>query len=111
MKKIAILNGPNLDRLGKREPEVYGHATLADLEAALRTEFGGAVQWEFFQSNHEGALIDKDTIGTQSAGTVNVNGNISVDGVNVVLAGLYLSLEKEAHVTLAIGITFITGKD
>ena len=59
MKKIAILNGPNLDRLGNREPEVYGHATLADLEAALRTEFGGAVQWEFFQSNHEGALIDK----------------------------------------------------
>ena len=59
MKKLALLNGPNLDRLGKREPEVYGHATLADLEAALRTEFGGAVQWEFFQSNHEGALIER----------------------------------------------------
>jgi 3-dehydroquinate dehydratase-2 len=59
MKKIAILNGPNLDRLGKREPEIYGRATLADLEQALRAEFGGQAQLEFFQSNHEGALIDK----------------------------------------------------
>ena len=59
MKKIAILNGPNLDRLGQREPEIYGRATLADLEAALRTEFEKQTQFEFFQSNHEGALIDK----------------------------------------------------
>lgn len=58
MKRIAILNGPNLDRLGKREPEIYGHATLADLERQMRSEFVG-VDLEFFQSNHEGALIDK----------------------------------------------------
>lgn len=59
MKHVAILNGPNLDRLGKREPEIYGHATLADLEASLRKEFGAAARLDFFQSNHEGALIDK----------------------------------------------------
>ena len=58
-QRIAILNGPNLDRLGKREPEVYGSATLADLESALRAEFKGAAELEFFQSNHEGALIDR----------------------------------------------------
>ena len=59
MKTIAILNGPNLDRLGKREPEIYGRATLADLEAALQAEFGAVARLEFFQSNHEGALLDK----------------------------------------------------
>ena len=59
MKTIAILNGPNLDRLGKREPEIYGRATLADLEASLRAEFGATAKLEFFQSNHEGAIIDQ----------------------------------------------------
>ena len=59
MKKIAILNGPNLDRLGKREPEIYGKATLADLERALVSEFAAKAALEFFQSNHEGAIIDR----------------------------------------------------
>jgi len=59
MKKIAIRNGPNLDRLGKREPEIYGSATLGDLEKALRQEFAAKAALEFFQSNHEGELIDR----------------------------------------------------
>ena len=59
MKKIAILNGPNLDRLGRREPDIYGRESLADLEKALSAEFKGKAQFEFFQSNHEGALIER----------------------------------------------------
>ena len=57
--KIGILNGPNLNRLGRREPEIYGHETLADLEIRLYEEsqrLGLAL--EFFQANCEGALID-----------------------------------------------------
>ncbi len=60
MKKIAILNGPNLNRLGKREPDVYGDETLADLETMLRADIDDQkVELIFFQSNHEGELIDK----------------------------------------------------
>lgn len=58
MKRIAILNGPNLDRLGKREPELYGSQTLADLEQQLRETFP-EVEFTFYQSNHEGSLVDK----------------------------------------------------
>ena len=55
---LLILNGPNLNMLGTREPETYGRATLADLEAELRAAFP-EVTFAFFQSNHEGALIDR----------------------------------------------------
>jgi 3-dehydroquinate dehydratase-2 len=58
--KILVLQGPNLNLLGQREPEIYGRETLADVEAALQA-LGDAngVQLESFQSNHEGALIDR----------------------------------------------------
>ena len=60
MKKIGLLNGPNLDRLGKREPEVYGSDTLEQIVEgiiSLGHEIGCDVS--AYQSNHEGALIDK----------------------------------------------------
>ena len=57
--EIGIINGPNLDRLGKREPEVYGTQTLADLEKLITSHAKKAgAKTRFFQSNHEGKIID-----------------------------------------------------
>jgi 3-dehydroquinate dehydratase-2 len=56
--KILVINGPNLNLLGKREPAIYGTTTLADIEGRLKKRFPN-VQFDFFQSNHEGALIDQ----------------------------------------------------
>ena len=56
--KLLVLNGPNLNLLGLREPERYGTETLADVEARLR-EALPEVDFAFCQSNHEGALIDR----------------------------------------------------
>ena len=59
MNKILILNGPNLNLLGTREPPVYGHTTLADVEALMAQQAAvRGVEVDCFQSNHEGALID-----------------------------------------------------
>lgn len=57
---IAVINGPNLNLLGVREPERYGMSTLAQVEAAVRDRARalGVQQISWFQSNHEGALVD-----------------------------------------------------
>ena len=83
--KLAVLNRPNLNLLGTREPEIYGTTTLADIESRVRVvarELG--VDVEFTQTNHEGALIDA---------IQGLRGN--VDGV-IINAGAY------SHTSLAI---------
>jgi 3-dehydroquinate dehydratase II len=56
--KILVINGPNLNLLGKREPDIYGNRSFEEFFDSLRTGFPD-VDLEYFQSNHEGALIDK----------------------------------------------------
>ena len=58
MKKIIIINGPNLNLLGKREPEVYGKQTFLDYFDTLKSEFQN-IELEYYQTNIEGELIDK----------------------------------------------------
>ena len=58
--RVLVVNGPNLDRLGKRQPDIYGATTLADLEKGLRARAGElGTEIDFFQSNCEGEILDR----------------------------------------------------
>ena len=60
MHKILVLHGVNLDMFGKRDPRHYGHATLADIDAALQGLAGElGVALETFQTNHEGVMVER----------------------------------------------------
>ena len=59
MKKILIINGPNLNLLGKREPGVYGNLSFEEYFDRIQNDFKEEVELTYFQSNYEGALIDE----------------------------------------------------
>ncbi len=56
---VLVLNGPNLNFLGRREPQIYGHTTLTDVIDELRCRYDGTLVIDHLQSNHEGVLIDR----------------------------------------------------
>lgn len=85
MKPIFLVNGPNLNMLGLRQPEIYGRETLADVEAAvngLAAELGLVVQ--SMQSNHEGQLVDW------------------IQGARGVAAGIIINPGAYSHTSVAI---------
>lgn len=71
-RMVVVLNGPNLNMLGTRQPQIYGTTTLADIEAHVRDRAGArAIDVTFFQSNHEGALIDRiQAVGPTADGVI-----------------------------------------
>ncbi|WP_296109752.1 type II 3-dehydroquinate dehydratase [uncultured Corynebacterium sp.] len=72
--KVCVINGPNLNRLGKRQPEVYGTTTLADVEDLLAREAASlGIEVDFFQSNHEGELLDRIHRAADEAAAVIIN--------------------------------------
>jgi 3-dehydroquinate dehydratase-2 len=72
--KLLVINGPNLNLLGLREPDIYGHETYADLERLIRdTCESENIEVTIFQSNHEGAIVDaiQAAFGTADAIIIN----------------------------------------
>ena len=90
MKTVFILNGPNLNLLGTREPAVYGAQTLADVEALCeRACAANGFALDFRQSNHEGTLVD----GLHEAGQLQARGT---------LAGVILNAGAYTHTSVAL---------
>jgi 3-dehydroquinate dehydratase-2 len=72
--RVFVVYGPNLNLLGEREPEVYGHETMEDISARLRAAAAAdGVALEFFQSNSEGAIIDRLQAARREADAVVLN--------------------------------------
>jgi 3-dehydroquinate dehydratase-2 len=84
MKRILILNGPNLNLLGKREPDIYGSQTFEDYFEELKKVFP-ETKLHYFQSNHEGELLDK------------------IHEVGFVFDGIVLNAGAFTHTSVALG--------
>lgn len=95
---VLVLHGPNLNRLGKREPGVYGSTTLAEIDAALTTQAAAAgASLVTFQSNHEGALIDR----------IHAAGDAGVTGILINPGGLTHTSVALRDALLAVAIPFV----
>ena len=102
-KKILLLNGPNLNLLGSREPEIYGKTTLVDVEMSTRAQAEAAgAELICFQSNHEGALIDRiHAAKSEGVGAIIINpGGLTHTSVALrdALAGVAIPF-LELHIT------------
>lgn len=97
-RKLLLLNGPNLNLLGTREPATYGATTLAEIEAAAQGQAKAAgAELSFFQSNHEGALIDR----------IHAARNEQVDAIIINPGGLTHTSVALRDALAAVAIPFI----
>lgn len=86
MKRILIINGPNLNLLGLREPGIYGNESMESFLEVIRERYINRCEIEYFQSNHEGDIIDK----------------LHQEGFNQQLDGIILNAGAYTHTSLAI---------
>ena len=103
-KKIIVINGPNLNLLGEREPEVYGTETLMDLEKIVNKhiqESNLKIDTVFFQSNSEGELVNSiQNAGKTSNGVIINAGGLSHTSVSILDALLAIKIPKiEVHIS------------
>lgn len=100
MKKIIIINGPNLNLLGKRQPEIYGNTTFEDFFKELKSSFE-SIQLEYYQSNVEGDLVNKlQEVGFSYSGIVFNAGGYT--HTSVAIADAVASLDSptiEVHIS------------
>ena len=100
MKKIIIINGPNLNLLGKRQPEIYGNITFEDFFKELKSSFE-SIQLEYYQSNVEGDLVNKlQEVGFSYSGIVFNAGGYT--HTSVAIADAVASLDSptiEVHIS------------
>jgi 3-dehydroquinate dehydratase II len=100
MTSVLVLQGPNLNLLGSREPEIYGHQTLDELHAAIAARAVAlGLETAFFQSNHEGALIDRLHLRDFDAAIVNAAG---LTHTSIALRDALLAIERpfvEVHLS------------
>ncbi|MFZ6780904.1 type II 3-dehydroquinate dehydratase [Undibacterium sp. Ji83W] len=97
-RKLLLLNGPNLNLLGTREPATYGATTLAEIEVAAQEQAKAAgAELSFFQSNHEGALIDR----------IHVARNEQVDAIIINPGGLTHTSVALRDALAAVAIPFV----
>ena len=102
-KTIYVLNGPNLNLLGQRQPDIYGRATLADVEKLCRTTAKRhGLTIEFRQSNHEGVIVDsiQEARAKKAAGLIINPGGLTTTSISILDALLTMEAPViEVHVT------------
>ena len=104
MKQIFIINGPNLNLLGEREPDIYGNTTLEDLENDLKQiviENDLNIDLVFMQSNSEGEIVDQvQKAGKEAAGLIINAGGLSHSSVSILDGLLSIKIPKiEVHIS------------
>ncbi len=103
MSQVLVLNGPNLNLLGTREPEKYGSSTLADLEATLTRDAETlGVSVDFYQNNSEGALIDRVQAAKKEGVQIVILNPAGYSHTSVALRDVFLGVDMpviEVHIS------------